>query len=73
VVNLKRRLWSFSPLLKPGRNKDILSKSSLSRSSQLTPKGSKELKRLDSFINYVSKGSMSKSSGRRGWVSSVPF
>jgi hypothetical protein len=36
-------------------NKDVLSKGSPSRSSQWTPKGSKELKRLDCSINYASK------------------
>lgn len=54
-------------------HKDVLSKGFPSRSSELTPKASRELKRLDCSINYAFKRSTSKSSGRRRWVSSVPL
>jgi hypothetical protein len=64
VISLKRRLWPYNCSL-------LLKRKGSTRSAQLIPKGSRELKRLDCFINYASKGSTSKFASRRGWVSSV--
>jgi hypothetical protein len=56
----------YGPFPVATTNKDVFNKGSTSKSSQLTPNDNKELKRQDCSINYVIKGSTSKSGSRRG-------
>lgn len=64
----------YGPFPVATTNKDVFNEGSTSKSSQLTPNDNKELKRLDCSINYVIKGSTSKSGSRRGvGVPSIPW
>lgn len=70
---LKKEIMVLSVSIQASRIKDSVSSGSPSSTYKLTPKGSKDLKRLVCSINYIARDVVSKSSGRRGWVFSVSF